>query len=158
MFRISVFVFRIFIIMLSEHSSGAVIFRCQAGELLFLVLHYEEGHWGAAKGHVEKGESLEQTARREIREETGLTDLRFIPGFQCENTYTYLKDGQLSHKTVTFFLTEALSGKVQLSSEHTDYAWLPFAQAQVEVTFKSEKEVWQSAYEFLLKTQEGQPT
>ena len=47
-----------------------------------MLLHYEEGHWGCAKGHFEEDETAEQTARREIREETGLTDIRFIPGFK----------------------------------------------------------------------------
>jgi bis(5'-nucleosidyl)-tetraphosphatase len=139
--------------MFTEHSAGAIIFHRENGEPVFLILHYEEGHWGASKGHLEKDETAEQTARREIREETGLTDLRWIPGFKMENHYFYKKEGQLSSKTVTFFLAEALSRKITLSFEHVCYAWLPFAEAQAKVTFKSEKEVWLSAYELLLKIQ-----
>jgi 8-oxo-dGTP pyrophosphatase MutT (NUDIX family) len=137
--------------MLTEQSAGAVIFRKENGERLFLILHYEEGHWGASKGHVEKGESLEQTALREIREETGLTDVRFVPGFMAETHYTYNKNGLLSHKTATYFLAETLSREVRLSDEHVDYAWLPFSEAQAKVTFKSEKRVWESVHEFLVK-------
>jgi bis(5'-nucleosidyl)-tetraphosphatase len=138
--------------MLTEYSAGAIIFRKEKETFLFLLLHYEEGHWGAAKGHVEKGESLEETALREIREETGLTELRFVPGFKTENHYFYRTKGELSSKTVTFFLVEALSGEVKLSFEHVSFAWLPFSEALLKVTFKSEKEVWQSAYDFLKKT------
>jgi bis(5'-nucleosidyl)-tetraphosphatase len=137
--------------MLKEHSAGAIIFRREPGSILFLLLHYEEGHWGASKGHVEKGESLEQTARREIREETGLTDIRFLPGFQIENPYIYRKEGRLSQKTVTFFLAETLSGEVQISFEHTEFAWLPFPEAYDRVTFLSEKRVWQAANDYILK-------
>jgi bis(5'-nucleosidyl)-tetraphosphatase len=137
--------------MLEEHSAGAIIFKKEKDELLFLLLHYEEGHWGAAKGHVEKGENLEQTALREIREETGLTDIRLITGFQVENRYVYQKNGQLSNKTVDFFLAEALKGVIKLSFEHVAFAWLPFTEALAKVTFKSEKEVWQAAQDFLKK-------
>ncbi len=139
--------------MLTEHSAGAIIFKKGKDAFLFLVLHYEEGHWGAAKGHVEKGESLEQTALREICEETGLTAIHLIPGFQVENRYVYQKNGRLSSKTVTFFLAEARSGEVKLSFEHVDFSWLPFAEALAQVTFKSEKEVWQAAYDCLLNSQ-----
>jgi bis(5'-nucleosidyl)-tetraphosphatase len=139
--------------MLTEHSAGAIIFHREAGGPVFLILHYEEGHWGASKGHVEKGESLEQTALREIREETGLTALKMMPGFKTENHYFYQKDGQLSSKTVTFFLAESASRDVTLSFEHIGYAWLPFAEALAKVTFKSEKATWQEAYNFFLKIQ-----
>ena len=50
-----------------EKSAGAVIFRKQNDAILYLLLHYEAGHWDLAKGHIEKGESLEETARREGR-------------------------------------------------------------------------------------------
>jgi bis(5'-nucleosidyl)-tetraphosphatase len=137
--------------MLLEHSAGAVIYRREPDSILFLLLHYEEGHWGASKGHVEKGESLEQTARREIREETGLTDIRFLPGFQIENTYVYRKEGRLSQKTATFYLAETFTPEVQLSFEHTEFVWLPFAEAYDRVTFQSEKEVWQAANDYIVK-------
>ena len=137
--------------MFTEHSAGAIIFHRENGEPVFLILHYEEGHWGASKGHLEKDETAEQTARREIREETGLTNLKLVPGFKTENHYFYQKDGKLSRKTVTFFLAEALSREVTLSFEHVDYAWLPIAEALAKVTFKSEKAAWQEAYDFFLK-------
>ncbi len=137
--------------MLIEHSAGAIIFRKEKNEFIFLLLHYEEGHWGTAKGHVEKGETQEQTALREIHEETGLAEICLIPGFQLENHYTYQKNGLLSHKTVTFFLAKTDKRDVKLSFEHIGYAWLPFAEALAKVSFKSEKEVWQAAQKFLLE-------
>ena len=53
-----------------EKSCGAVVYRMEKGRRLYLLLHYCEGHWDLPKGHVEAGESEEQTARREISEET----------------------------------------------------------------------------------------
>ena len=54
-----------------EKSCGAVIFRV-GNATKYLLLHYEAGHWDFVKGHSEKGESEEETVRREILEETGL--------------------------------------------------------------------------------------
>jgi bis(5'-nucleosidyl)-tetraphosphatase len=103
-----------------EHSAGAIVFRREKRRLLYLLLHYEEGHWGSAKGHIEKGETIEETARREIREESGLTDLRFCPGFKETNKYFFAAGGQRIFKTVVFLLAETRTEKVTLSFEHTD--------------------------------------
>ena len=73
---------------IQEHSAGAVIFRNEPGKKLYLLLHYESGHWDFAKGHVEKGETIEQTIGRECEEETGIRDLEFIDGFSEKGANT----------------------------------------------------------------------
>ena len=55
-----------------EKSAGAVIFRMENGEPYYLLLRYYSGHWEFAKGHIEEGESNEETVKREIEEETGI--------------------------------------------------------------------------------------
>jgi bis(5'-nucleosidyl)-tetraphosphatase len=137
--------------MLFEYSSGAVIFRREKGIPLFLLLHYEEGHWGCAKGHLEMGENIEQTARREIQEETGITDITFIDGFKELNRYFFMSKGEKISKTVTFLLAKTNSKEVTISNEHTGYEWLPFDQALQLITFKNEKEMFQKAHQFLLQ-------
>ena len=63
-----------------EKSAGAIIFRTENGIKYYLLLHYapsepgKRGQWGFAKGHVEEGETEEETARREVAEETGIKD------------------------------------------------------------------------------------
>src|SRR5437870_1571524 len=64
-----------------EKSAGAIIYRVENGEALYLLLHYPSGHWEFARGHGEEGEDVETTVRREVAEETGITDLKIIPGF-----------------------------------------------------------------------------
>ena len=133
-----------------EHSAGAVIFRKENGQIMFLLLHYEEGHWGCAKGHTEKGETIEQTARREIQEETGITDIRFIDGFKELNQYFFMSKGERINKTVTFLLAETASKEITISDEHTGFEWLPYEAALKRITFKAEKEMFKKANQFLL--------
>jgi bis(5'-nucleosidyl)-tetraphosphatase len=134
-----------------EFSAGAVIFRKEMGQILYLLLHYEESHWGSSKGHIEKGESVEEAARREIREETGITDIRFIDGFKELNKYYFHTNKGRVFKTVTFLLAETRTAEVRLSFEHVGYQWLPYDAALEKITFKTEKAVLAKAHEFLME-------
>jgi len=134
-----------------EHSAGAVLFRKEEVQVFYLLLHYEEGHWGSSKGHIEKGETIEETARREIREETGLTDLQFSAGFKETNKYFFIAEGQRIFKTVVFLLAETRTKKIKISFEHIGYAWLPYADALERMTFKDEKEVLRKADQFIME-------
>jgi bis(5'-nucleosidyl)-tetraphosphatase len=136
--------------MLYEHSAGAVIFRKENGQALYLLLHYQKGHWGCCKGHTEKDETVEDTARREIREETGLTDIHIIPGFEELNQYFFISKRERINKTVTFLLAETRSSLIILSDEHTDFAWLPSVEAWERITFQSEKVIFQKANQFVM--------
>ncbi len=68
--------------MFDERSAGILLFREETGKKLFLLLNYPSGHWDFIKGRIEKNESLKQAALREAREETGITDIEFIDGFE----------------------------------------------------------------------------
>jgi bis(5'-nucleosidyl)-tetraphosphatase len=133
----------------AEQSAGAIIFRKEDQQVFYLLLHYEGGHWGSAKGHIENGETLAETARREIREETALTDIHFIKDFKEFNRYFFFSQGKRIFKIVTFLLAETHSREVTISSEHTGYAWLPFESALERITFTDEKKVLQKAHDFI---------
>jgi 8-oxo-dGTP pyrophosphatase MutT (NUDIX family) len=135
-----------------EHSAGAIIYRKEGQSVLFLLLHYEEGHWGAPKGHIEKGETIEDTARREVQEETGLTDIQFRSGFKETIRYFFHGPEGRVFKTVTFLLGESGRKEIQISFEHTGYQWLAFPQALTETTYADEKKVVKLAAEFLSLT------
>jgi bis(5'-nucleosidyl)-tetraphosphatase len=134
-----------------EYSAGAVIFRKEAGQILYLLLYYEEGHWGSAKGHVENRETTEETARREIREETGLTGIRFVSGFKEEVSYSFQGNQGAVHKSVVFLLAETYLSAIRLSTEHIDYRWLTYSEALEKITFADEKAILQKAQRFLLE-------
>ena len=72
---------------------------------------------------------------REVREETGIVDLRVIPGFKKTIEYYYRREKRKVHKTVVFFLAETSVEKVTISFEHQAYGWYDFAEAMRAVTY-----------------------
>ncbi len=124
-----------------QKSCGAVVYRVDGGRRLYLVLHYSEGHWDLPKGHAEPGESEEQTARREIEEETGITQLEFDMAFRKTISYEFEREGKKVPKQVVFFMAKTEQEEVRLSSEHLSFAWLPFQQAARKMTYGNAGEV-----------------
>jgi bis(5'-nucleosidyl)-tetraphosphatase len=133
--------------MTRKKSCGAVVFR-KNQEVRYLLLHYEAGHWDYVKGEVEKGESEQDTVVRELREETGITDARFIEGFREEINYFYKMGGRTIYKEVVFFLMETETSDVVLSFEHIGYEWLDYQKAMERLTFENAKNVLRKAHTF----------
>lgn len=154
-----------------EKSAGAVIFRQENKKIYYLLLHYEAGHWDFPKGNIERGEKLEETARREIFEETGIDDVRFVSGFKETIKYfynpayinksigisrfsseargSYKREKKTILKFVTFFLAKTKIKKVKISWEHKGFQWLPYEEALSQLTFKNAKEILKKANKFL---------
>ncbi len=137
--------------MIEETSAGALVFRDDPvrSTRLFLVLHYPAGHWDFPKGALEKGETEEQAAKREIFEESGIRVDSFIPGFRKEIEYYYRRQNNLAHKRVIFFLAKTSESKVRISFEHSGYDWLTYDQLVRRLTFENAKNVLREANEFL---------
>ena len=135
--------------MAMEKSAGGVIFCKEKGKIYYLLLHYEMGHWGFSKGHIEKGESLEDTVRREVKEETGLEDIRIIEGFKEWIKYFFKLKEKNIFKIVTYLLAETKQKEVKISWEHTGYKWLTYEEAVKQLTFENTKEVLKKADDFL---------
>ena len=133
-----------------EKSCGAVVFREEAGVRLYLLLHYNEGHWDLPKGHAEKGETEEETARREIEEETGLKNIEFLPLFRHTISYFFKRNGRNVPKDVVFFLAKTGQDEVKISGEHLDYVWLTYLQAEKKITYKNARNTLQQAENYLL--------
>jgi 8-oxo-dGTP pyrophosphatase MutT (NUDIX family) len=133
-----------------EKSCGAVVFK-RDGEVEYLLLHYEAGHWDYVKGQVEQDESEKDTVTRELKEETGITDARFIDGFREEISYFYRRRGRTVHKEVIFFLIGTKDSNVKLSYEHVGYEWLNYEKAMAKLTFANAKKVLAKAHVFLEK-------
>ncbi len=129
-------------------SAGIIIFRKQATERLYLLLHYPHGHWDFVKGKIEPGESKKDAALRELKEETGL-DATILDGFETSIAYIFQENQERVKKTVIFFVGEAQSDTIMLSDEHIDYAWLPYDEALKRLTFENARAVLEGAEQFL---------
>ena len=129
-----------------EKSCGAVVYRMEEGQLFFLVEHMKMGHISIPKGHVEGSETEEETARREIKEETNL-DVRMDTAFRHEISYSPAS-GIL--KQVVFFAAEAVSREMKNQEcEVSGLEWLPYDEAVRAVTYDTDKEVLSHAAEYL---------
>jgi len=132
----------------NEKSCGAVVFR-RGEQVEYLLLHYEAGHWDYVKGQVEPNETERDTAKRELSEETGIADGRFVEGFKESVHYVYRRRGRTIFKEVVFYLVEALESDVRLSFEHVGYAWFDYKKALERLTFSNAKKVLEKAHEHL---------
>jgi bis(5'-nucleosidyl)-tetraphosphatase len=142
--------------MIEEISAGAVIFFEGNSFRKYLALHYPAGHWDFPKGGVEKGETEEEAAIREIMEETGISIGSFIPGFKKKIEYHYRRADGLSHKQVFFFLAEAKTDSVRISFEHSGYEWLSFEQALRRLSFENARNILREADDYLSKRAKSQ--
>ena len=138
--------------MIEETSAGIVLFRKEGSKILFLLLHYPSGHWDFVKGKMEDGESTHETAIREAREETGITDITFLENFEEWIKYDFQYQGELIHKKVVFFLAETKTKEVMISHEHLDYTWMDYNTSMEKTTFDNAKTVLTRAQTLLAKT------
>ena len=130
-----------------EKSCGAVIFRKIGGTWNVLLIRHEKGnHVAFPKGHVESGETEEQTAEREVREETGLR-VRVDTGFRAENTYRVRPD---TEKRVVYF-TAVADGQplVAQRGEVREVRWEPVDDAPQRLTYERDREILRDAYAYL---------
>jgi 8-oxo-dGTP pyrophosphatase MutT (NUDIX family) len=130
-----------------EVSAGVILFR-RRPRREFLILDYGS-HWDFPKGHIEEGEDPVLTARRELREETGIEDARIVSGFLERMRYYYRRAGERMQKVVIFFLAETTQGEVRLSHEHCGYAWVTYEEGAARLTFKTAKDILEKAHGFL---------
>ena len=138
--------------MIEETSAGIVLFRKEDSKNLFLLLHYPSGHWDFVKGKMEKDETTHQTAVRETKEETGITDILFVENFEEWIEYNFQYQGELIHKKVVFFLAETKTKDVEISHEHQNFTWMDYNTAMEKTTFDNAKTVLTKAQMLLSKT------
>ena len=138
--------------MKKEKSAGVVVCMEKPDGNRFLLLNYPTGHWDFVKGKIEQGETLHQTAVRETKEETGISDLEFVEGFEEKINYNFQFEGELIQKEVIFFLAKTKTDTVNVSHEHLDYTWLDYENALEKVTYQNAKNILSKANKLFRNT------
>lgn len=131
-------------------SAGVVVYRHKPDRRQYLLIKSRTGDWEFPKGSVEDGEELQQTALRELEEETGIDNVRLIDGFREAYDYVFRgRKGEMIDKDVHVFIGEALDDTVTLSEEHSDLQWKDFEQAFNTLPHDGPKSVLERAHEYL---------
>ncbi len=138
--------------MIKETSAGIVLYRKENAKNLFLLLHYPSGHWDFVKGKMEKNETTHETAIRETKEETGITDIVFAENFEEWIEYNFKYQGELVQKKVVFFLAETKTKEIKISHEHSGYIWMDYNASMEKTTFDNAKTVLTKAEKLLSNT------
>ena len=138
--------------MIKETSAGIVLYRKENAKNLFLLLHYPSGHWDFVKGKMEKNETTHETAIREAKEETGITDITFAENFEEWIEYNFKYQGELVQKKVVFFLAETKTKEIKISHEHSGYIWVDYNASMEKTTFDNAKTVLTKAEKLLSNT------
>ena len=132
---------------LFERSCGAVVFRDDGGERKFLLIrNRRSAHWGFPKGHVEPGETDEETAKREVLEETGL-NINILPDFVRKSDYTI--QGKIE-KSVSIFLAKTSEIQYTLQVEEIEECgWFNYNKALSTLNYENDKSILIEAKNFL---------
>jgi 8-oxo-dGTP pyrophosphatase MutT (NUDIX family) len=135
-----------------EVSAGGVVYRRvdDGIEVVLASRRTRRGQlaWGLAKGGIEEGETREQAAVREVREETGLTaDIEADLG---DTKYMYVWEDVRIRKTVHFFLMRHTGGDIDdRDDEMEEIRWFPLERAMKRAAYRGERDVLQRAAELL---------
>jgi len=135
-----------------EVSAGGVVYR-RDGQSIEVVLASRRTRrgdlaWGLAKGGIEEGESLEDAAIREVREETGIEAV--VEASLGDTQYFYVWEEIRIRKTVHFFLMRATGGDpAERDDEMEEIRWFPIERALKRAAYRGEREVLGRALELL---------
>ena len=130
-----------------EKSCGAVVFTRENGTVRYVITESIRHFFGFPKGHVEAGESEEETALREVLEETGLC-VSLIDGFRMEDTYSFRNADETIEKQVVYFLGEyeRQVPKAQ-ESELSSIRLCDYEEALSLLRFDGQREILKKAHE-----------
>ncbi len=133
-----------------ETSAGGVVFRRTPSGNRFLLIKDPYKKWGLPKGHVDAGESLEETAQREVAEETGLCELILHGRLGAIDWYFRLR-GKRIHKFCHFFLLEAPTGLPcpQADEGILECQWFTHGEAMKAISYENARNVLRQAGEMV---------
>lgn len=133
-----------------ENSCGAIVFNENTEKILLVKMH--NGNWGFPKGHIENNETKEETAIREVQEETNV-NIKIIPNFEREIKYI---PNEKTIKKVTIFAGITQDEDVKIDTfEIEAFQWCTYEEALKLVTYKLQKDVLEKARKVFIKLKTG---
>ena len=137
-----------------EHSCGAVLYTRIDDVIHYVIIETYTGSRGFPKGHIEAGETEEETALREIREEVGIR-ATLIPGFREEDEYP-LPNARGTRKHVTYFLAVYSDQTIVPQDLELENAFLmPFEEAYAAIRFENARKILKAADDFIRGREAG---
>jgi 8-oxo-dGTP pyrophosphatase MutT (NUDIX family) len=132
-----------------EISAGCVVYRTNAGDAeVALIQPRDREAWSLPKGLIEPGESAENAALREVREETGLFGdiIERIDTIKYSYNARWEKPAVKVFKIVTFYLLRSTGGDVSQHDKEVDRVeWFPLDYAVAHATYPQEREILRKA-------------
>lgn len=133
-----------------EKSVGIIPLFREGHAYQVLLVQHQAGHWGFPKGHPHADESEQETACRELLEETAIDDYTFMDGVSFSESYTFTKKGENHEKTVVYFLAWVNSKKVEIREEELkDYRWVSYSEAMDLITYAQSRDLLQEVDQYL---------
>ena len=130
-----------------EFSAGGIVLKRKGTKILILLCQHSQHHgWVFPKGLIgdsKKGESKEETAVREVEEETGIKATILKPLEPI--TYWYFWEGEKRKKTVYYYLMEFIKNTKKRDHEMEAVEWLPVKDVEQRLTYPSDKKIWEQA-------------
>ncbi|MDP2672168.1 MAG: NUDIX domain-containing protein [Candidatus Daviesbacteria bacterium] len=128
-----------------EFSAGGIVFK---GNRVLLTKHSKNKHWGFPKGLIDAGQTIEQAALREVKEEGGVkAEILDKVGY---SKYVYTFKGEKIFKVVTYFVMKYLSGDPKDHDwEMEEAGWFGVKEALEKLDFKQDKELLKKAIKIM---------
>ncbi len=138
-----------------ETSAGGLVVRTEDGARAVALIGRLDRRgrlrWSLPKGHVERGETHEQAAIREVEEETGISGR--ITARLGSVDYTFVAHGKRIHKRVHHYLMVAVAGELSDADvEVTEVAWVPLCDLDDRLAYAGERRLARRAVEMLADT------
>jgi 8-oxo-dGTP pyrophosphatase MutT (NUDIX family) len=135
-----------------DRAVGIIPLHWNNGALAVCLVRSAKGDWGFPKGHVEKGETDEAAARRELYEETGIDAVDLLPDQIFSQSYAFAVGTSMVLKVVDYFVgvtDSRVATPHEFEGEITAALWLPYEEAKRRLSFDDTRRilegVWQVA-------------
>jgi len=138
----------------TERSFGVIpIYKDKDNVFFVCLIRHKQGHWGFPKGHQNINESEEETAMRELAEESGINNIEIIGGQSYAERYSFEQDGMKFNKSVKYFLgfTSSINKATpdNFKKEIPELKWVTYEEAKRLITFQEAKKILNEVFNYI---------